>query len=154
MDEPAAVDLALSQTDEPVLVCGHTHIPWKWERNGRLALNPGAVCGPLDGYIGAQYALLTWHGDHWAVEHRAVPYDMERLRVSFEESGLLAKGGALARALLLCLVTGRNVWREFLTYARELTAGAGLGDGGIVPDHIWERAEARFDWERVERCAF
>jgi predicted phosphodiesterase len=152
--EPSAVDLALSQIDEPVLVCGHTHCPWKWERGGRLALSPGAVCGPLDGTIGAQYALLAWDGRQWGVEHHEVPYDLGRLRSAFVESGLLAEGGALARALLLCLITGENVWREFLTYARGLAAQAGLGKGGTVPDPIWERAEASFDWERSGACAF
>lgn len=151
--ELGSVDLALSQVDEPVLVCGHTHRPWQWRHSGRLALNPGAVCGPLDGYIGAQYALLTWDDQRWAVEHRAVPYDIERLRVSFEESGLLDQGGALARALLLCLVTGRNVWREFLTHARALAAQAGSGGGGVVPDDVWERAEASFDWDGGGKCA-
>jgi putative phosphoesterase len=156
--EPAAVELALSQLHEPVLVCGHTHTPWAYRWDGKLALNPGAVCGPLDGYLGAQYALLTWDGDRWAVGHRAVPYDVERLRVSFEESGLLGEGGALARALLLCLVTGQNVWREFLTYARGLAARAGSEDssedGGVVPDDVWERAEATFDWDGGRKCAF
>jgi hypothetical protein len=112
------------------------------------------VCGPLDGYLGAQYALLTWDNGRWDVEHRAVPYNLERLRALFVESGLLAEGGALARALLLCLVTGRNVWREFLTYARGLAAQAGLGDSGVVPNDVWERAEASFDWEEAEKCAF
>jgi putative phosphoesterase len=152
--KPEAIDLALSSIDEPVLVCGHTHRPWQWEWNGRLALSPGAVCGPLDGYIGAQYALLAWNGRRWEVEHKALPYDLARLRADFVESGLLDGGGALARALLLCLVTGQNVWSEFLTYARDLAAQAGLGSDGIVPDPIWERAEVSFDWERSEKCAF
>lgn len=54
--DPYLLDLALAQTTEPVLVCGHDHVPWKRERDGRLVLNPGAVCGSLNGDIRAQYA--------------------------------------------------------------------------------------------------
>ena len=42
--EPATLDAALAQVNEPVFVCGHTHIPWKVERHGRLALWRGRFC--------------------------------------------------------------------------------------------------------------
>ena len=149
--DPDILDLALAQTDEPVLVCGHTHIPWKLERGGRLALNPGAVCGPLNGYLGAQYALLTWHDDNWRVEHRAVPYDLDSIRAAFHESGLLEEGGALARSFLSTLETGRNDFGDFLSYAYGLAAEAGFKDCDVVPDHIWEHAAATFDWGELAR---
>ena len=148
--DPAGLDMALDAVDELALVCGHTHMPWMSERDGRLALNPGAVCGPLDGYLGAQYALLTWHDGRWGVAHRAVPYNLKRLPAAFVESGLLAEGGALARALLLLLVTGRNVWREYLTYARHLCAEAGFDGSDAIPDDLWDRAEASFAWDGVK----
>ena len=81
-------------------LCADTHIPWKLERGGRLAPNPGAVCGPLNGDVRAQYALLIWYNDHWRVKHYAVPYDPERIRAAFRESGLLEEGGVLANAFL------------------------------------------------------
>lgn len=48
---------ALGQVGEPVLVCGHSHIPWVQEQSGRLALNPGSVGAPINGDARAQYAL-------------------------------------------------------------------------------------------------
>ena len=144
--DPARLELAFAQINEPVLVCGHTHIPWKQEHDSRLALNPGAVCGPLNGDVRAQYALLTWQDGHWQVEHRAVPYDLEHIRAAFRESGLLAEGGGLARAFLLSIETGQNVGGYFLSHAYGLAAEAGCGDCDIVPDVIWERAVATFDW--------
>jgi putative phosphoesterase len=146
-EEPATLDRALAQTREPVLVCGHTHIPWQVERDGRLALNPGAVSSPLNGTVGAQYALLTWQGDRWRVEHHAVGYDLGRLRTALRESGALEAGGALMQAFLLGTETGRNIGKDFLTHAYELAAGAGFEDCDAVPDGIWERAAATFDWE-------
>ena len=130
-----------------MFVCGHTHIPWKVVRHGRLALNPGAVCGPLNGETGAQYALLTWQDRHWQVDHRVVAYDLELIRAAFRESGLLDKGGALARAFLRSIETGQNVADWFLTYAYRLAADAGHGECEVVPDELWEHAAATFDWE-------
>jgi putative phosphoesterase len=149
--DPHTLDLALAQTEEPVLICGHTHRPWKLERSGQLALNPGAVCGPLDGYVGAQYALLTWDDERWSVEHRAVPYDLDDIRAAFQQSGLLAEGGSLARAYVCCLETGRNVWDDFLSYAYRLAEQAGHEGCQVVPDPIWERAAATFNWEAAAR---
>jgi putative phosphoesterase len=149
--DPATLDRALAQTSEPVLVCGHTHIPWKVTRDDRLALNPGAVCGPLNGDVGAQYALLSWHDGRWQAEHRTVPYDLEEIRASFRESGLLEEGGALARSFLLSIETGQNVARDFLSHAYGLAARAGFEDCHAVPDAAWERAAATFDWEKSRR---
>lgn len=146
--EPDTLDLALAQTSEPVLVCGHTHIAWKVRRDGKLALNPGAVCGSLNGDVRAQYALLRWCGDYWQVEHRAIPYDLARICADFEVSGLLEKGGPLARAFLLSIETGQNVAEDFLAYANDLAARAGLENCDAIPDEIWERAGATFDWRR------
>jgi putative phosphoesterase len=145
--DPSTLDLALAQTSEPVLVCGHTHVPWKVERDGKLALNPGAVCRPLNGEVGAQYALLTWRGARWQVRHLTIPYDLEKTRAAYRESGLLEQGGAWARAVLLDIETGRNAFKDFFSYAYRLAAEAGFQDCDVVPDDIWEHATATFDWD-------
>lgn len=146
----STLDLALAQISEPILVCGHTHIPWSMERNGRLALNPGAVTGPLNGDVGAQYALLTWQEERWQVVHHTVTYDLERIRADFRESGLLEEGGALARAFLLSIETGENVADDFLGYAYGLMTDAELEESDVVPDDVWEQAAATFDWDGYE----
>lgn len=147
---PAPLGEILALVQEPVLVCGHTHYPWQAERDGRLVLNPGAVCGPLNGDNGAQYALLHWDGARWQAEHRSVPYDLARLRADFAESGLLDEGGPLARAFLLSTERGENVGMYFLNYAYELAAQAGFAGCETVPDEVWDRAAATWDWERWE----
>ncbi len=140
------LDLALAQITEPVLICGHTHLPWSLEKNGRLALNPGAVCGALNGDTRAQYALLTWRNGRWHAGHHAVSYDHTRVRAAFRESGLLEEGGALAQAFLLSIETGKNVAECLLRHAYRLAAEAGLRDCAVVPDAIWDQAAASFDW--------
>jgi putative phosphoesterase len=146
-DEPEALGTAWAQIDEPVLVCGHTHIPWQEEQNGRLTLNPGAVCGPLNGDVRAQYALLTWDGQHWRAERRAVAYDLALISASFRDSGLLEHGGALARAFLLSIQTGRNVSLAFLDHAYGLAAAEGHGQCQVIADEVWDRAALTFDWQ-------
>jgi putative phosphoesterase len=146
--DPATLDLALAQTSESVLVCGHTHIPWKVTRDDRLTLNPGAVCGPLNGEVCAQYALLTWRDGRWWAEHRSVSYDLDLVRAAFRNSGLLEEGGALARSFLLSIETGQNVADDFLSYAWRLATQAGFEDSDVVPDATWEQATVTFDWDR------
>lgn len=144
--DPGMLAGLLAQVAEPVYICGHTHIPWKFERTGRLALNPGAVCGPLDGYVGAEYALLAWERGRWQVEFRQVPYVLEQIRRAFHESGLLEEGGALARAFLASIETGRNIAEDFLTYAYQLADGAGCPGCEVVPDAVWDQAAQSFPW--------
>ena len=149
--DPVKLELALVGVNEPVLVCGHTHIPWRQEQSGRLVLNPGAVSTSLNSDVRAQYALLTWQDDHWQAEHQAVPYDLDQVRAAFRESGLLAEGGAFARACLLSIETGQNVAGYFVSHVHELAAEAGFEGGDVVPDSIWERAVATFNWDRTAR---
>ncbi len=59
-----------------VLAFGHLHIP-NQRRWGRLSLVNGAsVSLPGDGDARAKYALLTWAGGQWSVEHQRVAYDV------------------------------------------------------------------------------
>ena len=144
---PVKLAWILAQIDEPVLVCGHTHIPWTQEQDGRLVLNPGSVGAPLNGDVRTQYALLTWQDGRWQAEQRAIPYDLDRVRTAFSESGLLSAGGAFARACLLTIETGQNVVGRFVSYTFELAAEAGYEDCDVVPDDVWERAVDTFDWD-------
>jgi predicted phosphodiesterase len=69
-DEEALLD----GVEEPRLVFGHTHLPFRREgRGGGLELvNPGSVGMPFDGDARAAYAVIREDG---GVEHRRVGYD-------------------------------------------------------------------------------
>jgi len=151
--DPGSLEKALAAIAEQVLVCGHSHRPWSVQQNGQLALNPGAVCAPLNGKIGAQYALLTWQGASWRVSHQMVDYDLELVRRAYRNSGLLTAGGALARSFLLTIETGRDVASDFLSYAYQLAAEAGYPGCQVVPNGIWEQAAVTYRWnrERIEQ---
>jgi putative phosphoesterase len=142
-------DQAIALVQEPVLICGHSHISWHTRRDGRLVLNPGSIGGPINGDPRAQYALLTWRDKRWRAEQRFVEYDSARERAAYIESGLLDEGGGMAHAFLLNAETGCNIARGLLSRAYRLAADAGFPDCAVVPDDIWDRAIATFDWNVI-----
>jgi predicted phosphodiesterase len=144
---PERLDAVWASFAEPVLVCGHTHIAWAEQREGRLIFNPGSVGAPLNGDVRAQYALLAWNDNRWQVTHRAIPYDLERVRSVFRESGYLAEGGPYARAWLIGIETGWYVWGRFLAHARRLASEGGEAARRAGIAGVWDRAVATFDWD-------
>ncbi|MEM2926223.1 MAG: YfcE family phosphodiesterase [Candidatus Bathyarchaeia archaeon] len=80
----------LQSTESQVLILGHTHIPFVEEPlPGRYVLNPGSVGQPRDGDPRASYALLTIKGsDLLRLEHRRVPYDVEKVASEILRVGL------------------------------------------------------------------
>lgn len=145
------LDHALGMIPEKVLVCGHTHRPWKRRRNGKLALNPGSVAGPLNGDIGAQYARLTWLDGRWQAELRTISYDPAPLICAFKERGLLEEGGPIARAFLESILSGCDVARAFFKHAHELAAQANYREKEFIPDEILELADRTFVWQTWKR---
>ncbi len=134
---------------EPVLVLGHTHIPWCERRDGRFAMNSGAVNVPLNGWVGAQYALLCWDGRCWTPEFRAVHYDMEGFIRSNHDSGYLSTG-ILARIFMEEAVQGKDISSDLFQAASRLAAEAGADQLPYFPDAVWERVEREFLLPRRE----
>jgi putative phosphoesterase len=116
-EELEKLESNLVKIEESVLICGHTHCPWTLKINGKLALNPGSVAGPLNGYIGTQYAILEWLDGRWQAELHAIKYELTRIRSDFIRSGLLEEGGPLARCFLNSIEAGGNESLHFLEYA-------------------------------------
>ena len=88
--KPAEMMNKLHSWEEPVLLCGHDHVPRTVNLpDGRLVVNPGSVGLPAytddlpfphamqAGTPHARYSILS--GDHagWEVEDVTVPYDWE-----------------------------------------------------------------------------
>jgi len=71
-DAEAHANHFLSFTSADVLILGHTHIPYRVEKDKRLMLNPGSVGQPRDGDPRASYLILET--ESLKVEHRRVEY--------------------------------------------------------------------------------
>ena len=65
--------------EQPVLLCGHTHVPRTLRLlDDRLLLNPGSVGLPfLLGSPDARYAIIEKRRGQWSAELLAIPYDRE-----------------------------------------------------------------------------
>lgn len=142
-----ALDAALQQVAEPVLVSGHTHVCYTVWRGDKLALNPGAVSAPFGGDWRAHYALLDWKGAGWQPQIRRVTFDREALAADMHSSGLMKTGGALARAFLLNIRHGVDAVGGFLQFAYQLAADADGSTPDALPDDIWQRAEREWHWD-------
>lgn len=144
--DPGVLENRLAEINEPVLLCGHTHIPWIFNHDGKLAVNPGAVTGGLNGDPRAWYAELCWMESRWHAELHPVDYDLERIEQAFQKSGLLEQGGAFARACLASFHSGRDTPLNFVRFAYNLARRSGW-QGDFVPDEIWKAAELEFEWD-------
>ena len=142
---PTPLDEIFGMAPEPVLLFGHTHLPWQERLDDRLAMNPGAVNFSENGFVGAQYAVLDWDGIRWTPQFRAIPYDLDALRRSNEESGFL-DSGVLARIFLDELISGKDLVPDFFKLAGQLAEEAGCGDLPYFPDEIWEQAGRAFGY--------
>jgi predicted phosphodiesterase len=145
----SALESTVSAVAEPVVVCGHTHIPWIESTASHLVVNVGAVGGALNGDTRAQYAMLTWSDSRagWRAENRAVPYDLARVRHKFVASGYLSEGGGFARAILRNIETGLNWPGALLRHVYGHAQAAGWQDMDDLPDSLWDEGVAAFDWD-------
>jgi len=73
---------ALQGVDQPVVVCGHTHMQFDRQLGPWRVLNAGAVGLPYEGRAGA-YWLLLGPG----VEHRRTDYDLDRALAAMRAAG-------------------------------------------------------------------
>ena len=136
---------AIEYVEESVLICGHTHRPWSKNVDNILVVNPGSVGNPCNDDPRADYAVFTWFGDEWSVEHKAVEYDLEAEYSSFIESGALENGGAIARASLLGRMTGVDVSLAFLGYVKDIQS-----TGSLRYAEAFTSAEKTFDWQQFQ----
>jgi len=142
---PRRLSEVLAEVEEPVMVCGHTHLAWRACQNGQLAVNPGSVGVPTNGTGQADYALLSLADGHWQAELRSVPYDHNQLLADYHETGLYDSGGPVGRAFLADTLAGECLCIMFFWHAHRVARQLDLGVEGWLPDHVWLEAEASFD---------
>ena len=89
-----------------VVAFGHYHVPFVRRLDQWTLVDVASVGMPRDGDRRAVYAVLTWEGGAWQVEHRRVPFDIEAVARDYVDVGfpdaedaakqlLAAKYGAL-----------------------------------------------------------
>ncbi len=63
-----------AEPDWEALAFGHVHVPFVRRWRDRLLVNVASAGLPMDGDQRAAYAIFTWDGMRWRVEHRRVYY--------------------------------------------------------------------------------
>ena len=76
----------LAGTD--IILCGHSHEPFKREVNGVWFINPGSVGRPGDGDPRASYATLELDDRAITVTHFRLSYDLAQAVKALRENGL------------------------------------------------------------------
>ncbi len=118
---PSAVAERLAGISQPVVLCGHDHLPARLDLpGGRLVIDPGSVGLPAyrdehpfphameAGSPHARYAILRRSPAGWTAEFVAVPYDHESAAAAAERNG-------------------RPDWSHALCTGFAAVPGAGLG---------------------------
>jgi putative phosphoesterase len=99
-DRPdASLERLLDMAQADVLVCGHTHLPYRRILpSGRHIVNAGSVGKPKDGDPRACYVTLRLQDQQLAVEFIRTPYDVEAAAVAIEVSQMPHEYAAMLRS--------------------------------------------------------
>lgn len=95
------IELA-EMSDEEVILCGHSHIPFARQVNGYWFINPGSVGRPDDGDPRASYAVLTIKPNDLKVQLFRLEYDVQAAADAIREKNL-------PEAFARMLETGRKL---------------------------------------------
>ncbi|MGE5676981.1 MAG: metallophosphoesterase family protein [Pseudomonadota bacterium] len=71
-----------------ILVCGHTHIPYRKKYGSKLLINAGSTGKPKTGSPKAGYVIIELGGENEEVEIVEVDYEYEKTARAIEEVGL------------------------------------------------------------------
>lgn len=71
-----------------VLVCAHTHIPYKKQYGSKLLINDGSIGKPKIGRPNGTYIIIDLKNDNLNVEFIEFEYDYEKTVEAMEEKGI------------------------------------------------------------------
>ncbi len=131
----------MDESEEKLIICGHTHKQGKEEHNGKVVLNTGALGMALGSEGKAQFLILHGNNGKWQEEFVNLEYDAEKMIADMYEDdlfyhapywsyvterllkdGKISHGSVLGRAMGLCKAdTGECIWP-------------------YVPEKYWEQA--------------
>lgn len=78
-EDSKTADKYIEAMSGDVLLCGHTHIPYIVEKDGKFLLNTGSVGKPKFGRPEASFIVLSINGESIKPEIISIPYDTKRM---------------------------------------------------------------------------
>lgn len=95
----AAAQRLVGDAEANLILYGHIHYASAGTVAGRRLVSVGAIGFPMDGDPRAAYALVTWDGSAWRVDHRRVAYDHRAAADEVVAAGM-PRADRIARRLL------------------------------------------------------
>lgn len=131
----------MDQIQSPLIICGHTHYQGKYEHNGTVLLNPGAVGVPLNSDGKTQFLLLHGENGQWSEEFISLPYDNEGAIHDLYTSGLMERAPYWARVTEHLLRHGNVSHTAVLRRTRSLCSqDTGHCEWPDIPEKYWKQA--------------
>jgi len=131
----------MEETQEPLILCGHTHRQGKIQHAGKTVLNPGAVGMPLESEGKSQFLILHGEDGQWQEEFVSLEYDVERVITDMEEAGLDKQAPFWNRVTKYVLRRGTVSQGMVLGKAMELCRQEnGECNWPEIPEECWRRA--------------
>jgi putative phosphoesterase len=143
----------LEAINEDILLCGHSHEQWKWEKNGKIAVNPGSCGSHFNKRKCAEYAIIEL-SDTVSVQMRQVKYNVEQNFRSLMKSDLYEKAYDWVLINYLSMVKGENELGNFLNACEEERRKDEFAGAGPIPNDIYKRVfEEKFS-EKIKTYLF
>jgi len=143
----------LEAISEDILLCGHSHEQWKWEHDGKLAVNPGSCGSHFNKRKCAEYAVLEL-GETPEVQFRQVRYNVEANFRELMQTDLYESAYDWTLINYLAMVEGEN---ELDNFIRALDAECEKNEfygSGPVPNDIFSKVfEEQFSG-KIAECMF
>ncbi len=128
---------ALEAIDEDILLFAHTHEQWKYEFEGKLAVNPGSVGCHFGSEGKAEYALLEITAQDVIVTLRQVAYDVDGNFRNMMKTDLYSKACPWISVIYAAMKNGRDELRHFLDDIEDERKKDPFSLGGPIPNDIY-----------------
>lgn len=138
-DRPDLLAQYTDETDADLLLCGHTHIAQVTGQNGKTVIFCPSVGLVQDRGSDARLTVLTSDGGPWQHAFLPVDFDMNRLILDFEESGLNKKANYWAKAIIKSMVERLDIACDCVNLAAKKAREEGF-TGSVIPEAYWEAA--------------
>ncbi|MDD4849700.1 MAG: metallophosphoesterase family protein [Gemmiger sp.] len=133
----------MEQTQNSIILCGHTHIKERIERKEKLVLNPGSVGVSLHGKGKAQFLILDSGNGNWNYTFVNQDYDVDKVIEDLYQSGLSEKAPGWCAVTINLLRTGEIAHGTVLARAMALCKqDIGYCEWPHIPEAYWKKAIA------------
>ena len=137
LPDTEVMEKLLSEMRGKLHLCGHTHISFIYEKDGKTVVNPGSVGVPQDGTPQAKMAVLQSDGGDWEFSLLRLEYDVEKTVEEIHESGLFQRAGAFSRSTIATMRTGKDYRKECLKLVMKYETA---GETNLTAPELWARA--------------